>query len=125
MSPSTRSTACRPCPRGAGSRLRGGEISMHRLWPHALSGLSAAALLAGTLAAPVLAASPAATHSDLRTVTRGGTITPATGTFTASPSTSSGVSSDEFLGDADEDDGSDQDAANITDRSLSNGQGHA
>src|SRR4051794_37998097 len=125
MSPSTCSTACRPCPEGGGVKASRRRDSMHRLWPHALSGLSAAALLAGTLAAPVLAASPAATHSDLRTVTRGGTITPATGTFTASPSTSTGVSSDEFLGDADEDDGSDQDAANITDRSLSHGQGHA
>src|SRR4051812_21854241 len=101
---------------------------MKRLWPRALCGLSVAVLLAGTLVAPIVAASPAGARGDTRTVTRGGSIAPSTGSFTASPSTSTGISEDEFMGDEDEGDGddNDQDAANITDRSLSNGHsGHA
>jgi hypothetical protein len=101
---------------------------MDRLLPRVLSGMSVTALLLGSLAAPSLAvagSSASGIAKDTRTVTLGGSISPVTGSFTASPSTATGISDDEFLGDEDDADGADgdQDVANITDRSLSNGHG--
>ncbi len=103
---------------------------MDSLRPRLLTGLTIAMLVATLVAPAVIVAksngSSTATNGDVRSVTLGGSITPATGSFT--PSTNNNVAtSEEFAEepegdeDADEDEGPDPYDGSI---SLSNGNGH-
>ena len=96
---------------------------MDSLRPRLASGLSVAMLVAAALGTPALtlAKSPSSGGSgDVRTVTNGGTINPATGSFT--PSGSHDVYTSEFPAAGQQENGPDAYAGNIVDRS--NSQGH-
>ncbi|MEP7360989.1 MAG: hypothetical protein ABI744_05350, partial [Chloroflexota bacterium] len=95
---------------------------MDLLRPRLFSGLAIIAL-AATLVAPsvTVAKGSTSTSGDVRTISKGGSTTPSTGSFT--PSAANSPTTDEFAGQEDED-SPDAFSGNIIDRSLSNGHGH-